>query len=219
MRKNKFMDIITSEEQKYDGQIIKILNESKIKIQECEDIYQPKAVAKYQRQIVKETVDKVNTIRNEFFKQCADKLDAEQAKLNGAGKADTRTNTEKLLDAITLQNKMQLQAMDLKFMDDNELVQLGKETADTVYLKQIKCELLDRSTKLEGTEAQALRLTAKGLTGYTEAVQLDEIKDYFSDMINNPNYLPGVGYGERIAIGSVENFLSKDINLEDISEV
>ena len=212
MRKNKFIDIITEIEKKYDGQIVQLINNSKVKMSECEDIYQPKAVNKYKRQIVKETVDQVESIRQQFFKDVADKLDAEQAKLNGAGKADTRTNTEKLLDAITLQNKMQLTAMDLKFKDTSELINMGKEVADDVILKQIKCELLERSEKMDNkTEAQTLRLTTKSLTGYTDHVQMDEVKDYFQDMINNKDYLPGVEYGTRMAIGNVETYLNKDI--------
>ena len=54
MRKNKFIDIITEIEKKYDGQIVSLINNSKVKMSECEDIYQPKAVNKYKRQIVKE---------------------------------------------------------------------------------------------------------------------------------------------------------------------
>ena len=212
MRNNKYIDIISKAEETYNGKIVDILNNAKVKMSEAEDIYQPKAVAKYQRQIVKQAVDQVESIRQQFFKDVADKLDGEQAKLNGAGKADTRTNTEKLLDAITLQTKMQLTAMDLKFKDTSELINMGKEVADDVILKQIKCELLERSEKMENkTEAQTLRLTTKALIGYTDNVQMEEVKDYFQDMIQNKDYLPGVEYGTRMAIGNVETYLNKDI--------
>ena len=211
MRKNKFIDIITEIEKKYDGQVVDILNNAKVRMSEASDLYQPHAVGKYQRKIVKEAVEQIEAIRQQFFKDVADKLDAEQAKLNGV-KADTRTNTEKLLDAITLQNKMQLTAMDLKFKDTSELINMGKEVADDVILKQIKCELLERSEKMDNkTEAQTLRLTTKALTGYTDNVQMEEVKDYVQDMIQNKDYLPGVEYGTRMAIGNVETYLNKDI--------
>ena len=66
-RNNKFIDIISKEEEKYNGKIVEILNNAKIKMSECEDLYQPKAVSKYQRQIVKQAVDQVETIRQQFF--------------------------------------------------------------------------------------------------------------------------------------------------------
>ena len=40
---------------------------------------------------------------------------------------------------------------------------------------------------------------------------MNEVKDYFQDMINNTDYLPGVEYGLRMAIGNVETYLNKDI--------
>lgn len=213
-KNNKYMDIISAEEKKYEGKIVNLINEAKLKMSEAEDIYQPKAVSKYQRQIVKQTVDQVNTIRDEFLKNVAGQLDAAAAKI-GTSKGPDKSNTEKLLEAIELQNRLQLEAISLKFKDTGELLTLGKETEDTITLKLVKNELLQRSEKMEDkTEAQTLRLTTKSLQGYTETVQINEVKDYFQDLINNKDFLPGVDYGTMLAVGNVEDYLSKDIKID-----
>lgn len=218
MKNNKYINIITEEEKKYEGKIISLINEAKVKMSEAADIYQPRAIAKYQKQIVKDTVNQVNTIRDEFLKNVASKLDAEAAKI-GKTKGPDKSNTEKLLEAIELQNRLQLESMALKFKDTSELITLGKETEDTITLKLVKNELLQRSEKMEDkTEGQALRITTKSLQGYGEATQLEEVKSYFQDLINNKDFLPGVPFGTQAAISNVEEYLTKEITEFEVGE-
>lgn len=217
-RENKYMKILNECEKPYENKIIDILNNAKMEIQRCGDMYNKSAAPKYQREIIKKAVKDVDDIRQAYLRDVADKLDSEAEKLK-ASKSNNKSNAEKLLDEIAELKRIELMKMQYNVLNDQDLIKIGRDTEDNIELTVVKSMLMDRANKITDKEQfevkKDLELNAKTLCGYTLEVQIEEMKQIFAGMIQDNSMLPGVQTGVALAIGSdVEAYLSKGIEIE-----
>ena len=217
-RENKYMKILAECEKPYENKIIDILNNAKMEVQRCGDMYNREAAPKYQREVIKKAVKDVDNIRQAYLRDVADKLDGEAAKLK-VPKSNNKSNAEKLLDSIEELKRIELMKMQYSVLNNQDLIAIGRDTEDNIELTVVKSMLMDRANKITDKEQfevkKDLELNAKTLTGYTAEVQIEEMKQIFSVMIQDNSMLPGIPVGTALAIGSdVEAYLSKGTEIE-----
>ena len=103
---NRYNGLLDPIEKQYEGKIIEILNDARIKLSECDDIYS-KNVNKYKYAVIDEAMNDIGELQTDYVNNCKNVLETERKKLN-ARTPDTRSATEKLLSAINLQNRIKL---------------------------------------------------------------------------------------------------------------
>ena len=215
---NKYLERLQEIDKLYEGQIVDILNKCRIAMSQADDIYLPEKVNKYKVEMIDRARELVDNIRNEYLKKATTDLEQQRAILTQP-KPDTRSTTEKLVDAIDLQNKIQLNTMQLRTKATDELISMGTNQTDSVLVDCIKSELQTRLNSIpdeKSQERQELRSTINTMKPLTELAKLEmaenQIKQsqaYYQEL------LPGVGVGEKLNIGNPRTYLMQDVELKE----
>ena len=191
--RNRYSDIIQENEKPYEGKIIDILNDTKIKLSEAKDIYSLEKVAKYEKKIIEEA-------------------------MTAAQQKPQLTNTEILLQEMKKSNELKINELKIKAMSDEDIIQSCNFNPDELYVLQAKQELNLRAASLgDDPRATQLKDTARSLKHYTEEDEKNIALQEFKSMIANPNLMPGVPFGTKLAIldgGGIENFLLQGTQLQ-----
>lgn len=215
---NKYLERLQEIDKLYEGQIVDILNKCRIAMSQADDIYLPEKVNKYKVEMIDKAMELIDNIRNEYLKKATTDLEQQRAILTQP-KPDTRSTTEKLVDAINLSNKIQLNTLQLRTKSTNELISMGTNQTDSVLVDCIKSELQTRLNSIpdeKSQERQELRSTINNMKPLTELAKLEmaenQIKQsqaYYQEL------LPGVGMGEKLNIGNPRTYLMQDVELKE----
>lgn len=215
---NKYLERLQEIDKLYDGQIVDILNKCRIAMSQADDIYLPEKVNKYKVEMIDKAMELIDNIRNEYLQKATTDLEQQRAILTQP-KPDTRSTTEKLVDAINLSNKIQLNTLQLRTKSTNELISMGTNQTDSVLVDCIKSELQTRLNSIpdeKSQERQELRSTINNMKPLTELAKLEmaenQIKQsqaYYQEL------LPGVGMGEKLNIGNPRTYLMQDVELKE----
>lgn len=215
---NKYLERLQEIDKLYEGQIVDILNKCRIAMSQADDIYLPEKVNKYKVEMIDKAMELIDNIRNEYLKKATTDLEQQRAILTQP-KPDTRSTTEKLVDAINLSNKIQLNTLQLRTKSTNELISMGTNQTDSVLVDCIKSELQTRLNSIpdeKSQEKQELRSTINNMKPLTELAKLEmaenQIKQsqaYYQEL------LPGVGVGEKLNIGNPRTYLMQDVELKE----
>lgn len=215
---NKYLERLQEIDKLYEGQIVDILNKCRIAMSQADDIYLPEKVNKYKVEMIDRAMELVDKIRDEYLQKATTDLEQQRAILTQP-KPDTRSTTEKLVDAIDLQNKIQLNTMQLRTKATDELISMGTNQTDSVLVDCIKSELQTRLNSIpdeKSQERQELRSTINTMKPLTELAKLEmaenQIKQsqaYYQEL------LPGVGVGEKLNIGNPRTYLMQDVELKE----
>ena len=217
---NRYNGLLDPIEKKYEGKIIEILNDARIKLSECDDMYMKEKANKYKLPIIDEAMKAIGEIQNNYVNQANDILEAERAKLNSKP-ADNKTNTEKLLAAINLQNRIKLNEYKYGNMNIQELLAAGAETESEIDLQQIKYIAANKvnAAQMDGTEKQALLTNIRTMTGNTPEMQFKAFESEIKSLdANKQSLLPGVGMADRLIIsgkGGPKGWLLQDIEYQE----
>ena len=168
---NRYNGLLDPIEKKYEGQIVEILNNARIRMSECDDMYS-KNVNKYKYAVIDEAMNDIGEIQTDYVNNCKNVLETERKKLN-ASTPVTRSNTEKLLDAINLQNRLKINDIKYGNMNIDELLDIGAETESELDLQQIKYIALGKlnNSEVSGEEKQALLASIRAMKGNTLEMQ------------------------------------------------
>ena len=216
---NRYNGLLDPIEKKYEGQIVEILNNARIRMSECDDMYS-KNVNKYKYAIIDEAMNDINNIQTDYVNNCKNVLETERAKLNSKP-ADNKTNTEKLLAAINLQNHLKLNEYKYGNMNIDELLDIGTETESELDLEQIKYIAMEKLNQsgVSGDEKQSLLASIRAMTGNTIEKQFKAFEGEIRALeANKQSLLPGVNMSERLLIhkkGGPRGFLFQDIEYEE----
>lgn len=216
---NRYNGLLDPIEKQYEGKIIEILNNTRVRLSECDDMYS-KNVNKYKYAVIDEAMNDIGEIQTDYVNNCKNVLETERKKLN-ASKPDNRSNTEKLLDAINLQNRLKLNDLKYGNMNIQELLAEGAETESEIDLQQIKYIANSKvnAAQMDGTEKQALLTNIRTMTGNTIEMQFKAFEGEIRALeANKSSLLPGVNMSERLLIhkkGGPRNFLLQDIEYEE----
>lgn len=215
---NKYLERLQEIDKLYDGQIVDILNKCRIAMSQADDIYLPEKVNKYKIDMINKAMELIDDIRNEYLQKATTDLEQQRAILTQP-KPDTRSTTEKLVDAINLSNKIQLNTLQLRTKSTNDLISMGTNQTDSVLVDCIKSELQTRLNSIpdeKSQEKQELRSTINTMKPLTELAKLEmaenQIKQsqaYYQEL------LPGVGMGEKLNIGNPRTYLMQDVKLKE----
>lgn len=215
---NKYLERLQEIDKLYEGQIVDILNKCRIAMSQADDIYLPEKVNKYKIDMINKAMELIDNIRNEYLQKATTDLEQQRAILTQP-KPDTRSTTEKLVDAINLSNKIQLNTLQLRTKSTNELISMGTNQTDSVLVDCIKSELQTRLNSIpdeKSQERQELRSTINTMKPLTELAKLEmaenQIKQsqaYYQEL------LPGVGMGEKLNIGNPRTYLMQDVELKE----
>lgn len=215
---NKYLERLQEIDKLYEGQIVDILNKCRIAMSQADDIYLPEKVNKYKIDMINKAMELIDNIRNEYLQKATTDLEQQRAILTQP-KPDTRSTTEKLVDAINLSNKIQLNTLQLRTKSTNELISMGTNQTDSVLVDCIKSELQTRLNSIpdeKSQEKQELRSTINTMKPLTELAKLEmaenQIKQsqaYYQEL------LPGVGMGEKLNIGNPRTYLMQDVELKE----
>lgn len=215
---NKYLERLQEIDKLYEGQIVDIINKCRIAMSQADDVYLPEKVNKYKIEMIDKAMKLIDGIRDEYLQKATTDLTQQRAILTQP-KPDTRNTTEKLLDAINLSNKIQLNTMQLKTKSTNELISMGTNQTDSVLVDCIKSELQTRLNSIpeeKSQERQDLRSTINNMKPLTELAKLEmaenQIKQsqaYYQEL------LPGVGMGEKLNIGNPRTYLMQDVELKE----
>lgn len=217
--RNRYLDIIQENEKPYEGKIIDILNDTKIKLSEAKDIYSAEKVAKYEKKIIEEAMKSVREVQQSYLNSTSDLLDKKQAEIMTALQQKPQlTNTEILLQEMKKSNELKINELKIKAMSDEDIIQSCNFNSNELYVLQAKQELNLRAASLgDDPRATQLKDTARSLKHYTEEDEKNIALQEFKSMIANPNLMPGVPFGTKLAIldgGGIEDFLLKDTQLQ-----
>lgn len=215
---NKYLERLQEIDKLYEGQIVDILNKCRIAMSQADDIYLPEKVNKYKIDMINKAMELIDNIRNEYLQKATTDLEQQRAILTQP-KPDTRSTTEKLVDAINLSNKIQLNTLQLRTKSTNDLISMGTNQTDSVLVDCIKSELQTRLNSIpdeKSQEKQELRSTINTMKPLTELAKLEmaenQIKQsqaYYQEL------LPGVGMGEKLNIGNPRTYLMQDVELKE----
>lgn len=212
---NRYNGLLDPIGKKYEGQIVEILNNARIRMSECDDMYS-KNVNKYKYAVIDEAMNDIGKIQSDYINNCKNVLETERKKLN-ASKPDTRSNTQKLLDAINLQNRIKLNEYKYGNMNIDELLDIGAETESELDLQQIKYIALEKLNQsgVSGEEKQALLTNIRAMTGNTIEMQFQAFEGEIRALeANKQSLLPGVGMADRLIIsgkGGPKGWLLQDV--------
>lgn len=215
---NKYMERLQEIDKLYEGKIINILNNCRIAMNKADDVYLPDKVNKYKMEMIDKAIKLVDGIRDEYLEKATKDLEQQRAILEQP-KPDTRSTTEKLLDAINLSNTLQLTTMQLRTKSTNDLIQMGTNQEDSVLVDCIKSELQTRLNNIpdeKSQERQDLRSTINTMKPLTELAKLELAENQIKH--NRAYYqelLPGVGIGEKLNIGNPRAYLMQDVELKE----
>ena len=185
---------------------------------QADDIYLPEKVNKYKVEMIDRAMELVDNIRNEYLQKATTDLEHQRALLTQP-KPDTRSTTEKLLDAINLSNTIQLNTIQLRTKPTDELIAMGTNQEDSVLVDCIKSELQTRLNSIpeeKSQEKQELRSTINTMKPLTELAKLEIAENQIKQ--NQAYYqelLPGVGVGEKLNIGNPRTYLMQDVELKE----
>lgn len=213
---NRYNGLLDPIEKQYEGKIIEILNNTRVRLSECDDMYVEEKVNKYKLPIIDEAMKAIGEIQNNYVNQANDILEVERKKLN-ASKPDIRSNTEKLLDAINLQNRLKINELKYGNMNIQELLAAGAETESEIDLQQIKYIAANKvnAAQMDGTEKQALLTNIRTMTGNTPEMQFKAFESEIKSLdANKQSLLPGVGMADRLIIsgkGGPKGWLLQDV--------
>lgn len=216
---NRYNGLLDPIEKQYEGKIIEILNNARIRMSECDDMYS-KNVNKYKYAVIDEAMNDIGEIQTDYVNNCKNVLETERKKLNSKP-ADNRSNTEKLLDAINLQNRIKLNEYKYGNMNIDELLDIGTETESELDLEQIKYIAANKvnAAQMDGTEKQALLTNIRAMKGNTLEMQFKAFEGEIRALeANKSSLLPGVNMSERLLIhkkGGPRGFLFQDIEYEE----
>ena len=211
---NRFIQIMNKNEENYLGVIKETLNEAKIKLSEAKDIYIEDRLAKYEEKIIKQAMNDIKAVQQDYLKTTAKLLDNEQYRMNNSHQI-TLSNTEKLLNEIKKSNELKLNELKIKSMTNEDIIQSCVENSSEAYVLQAKTELLNRSNAIDDEKlASELRNTARSLKHFTEQDELNIALNEFETMTADPNLMPGVSLGEKLVIGDIEKFLLRGTKLQ-----
>ena len=212
---NRYNGLLDPIEKQYEGKIIEILNNARIRMSECDDIYS-KNINKYKYPIIDEAMNDIGKIQTDYVNQAKNLLETERKKLNSKP-ADNRSYTERLLDAINLQNRIKLNEYKYGNMNIDELLAEGAETESELDLEQIKYIAANKvnAAQMDGTEKQALLTNIRTMTGNTPEMQFKAFESEIKSLdANKQSLLPGVGMADRLIIsgkGGPKGWLLQDV--------
>ena len=70
---NRYNGILDPIEKKYEGQIVEILNNARIRMSECDDMYS-KNVNKYKYAVIDEAMNDIGEIQKDYVNNCKNVL-------------------------------------------------------------------------------------------------------------------------------------------------
>lgn len=215
---NKYLERLQEIDNLYEGQIVDIINKCRIAMSQADDVYLPEKVNKYKMEMIDKAMVLIDGIRDEYLQKATTDL-AQQRAILQQPKPDTRNTTEKLLDAINLSNKIQLNTMQLRTKSTNDLISMGTNQIDSVLVDCIKSELQTRLNSIpeeKSQERQDLRSTINTMKPLTELAKLEAAENQIKQsQAYYQELLPGVGMGEKLNIGNPRTYLMQDVELKE----
>lgn len=210
---NKYLEDINKIEDDYTGQIVKILNAARMAISEVTDSKLEGNRAKYQLPIVNQAMEQIEAIRNGYFTKAESKIAAYKKALTEE-KPDTRSTSEKLLDAINLSNRIAIEQMKAKALTNDELFQIGGDTMDKTLVQVIKAELSTRAAAMDNDNPDKITLQqgAHRMKAITDNDLIAEAERALAEHSTyREQFLPGTELNEKLTIKNPREFLMQDV--------
>ena len=158
---NRFIKSLEECSKKQSGKIKNIINQARIEIEKCNDIYQPGKARKYQLEISEQAMKMIKSVQNEYLLDCQKVLQKHELELRVED--DTKkemNNVDRLLEEITKMNHIQMTQIQCQSMTTEELFALAKDNNDQVVVDIIKASILGRADITTNDKMQARQLKA-----------------------------------------------------------
>lgn len=217
---NKYWEKAKAVESKYENVLKKLMNECRKQIIEAEDIYNEKALGKKQNEILDKFMKEINNVQAQYVADM-EKMIAHEALMIKAMKEDKpKDNMARLVDALELNNKIQMNQVRMATMNESELFSLMENQQDEVIFNLAKNAIYNLSKDLDnGAE---LRQKARMMNLVTDEGMLNEVAQQVRlDKANQSELLVGMSMADKLHVtkkGNIRAFLSQDIKNIEVKE-
>ena len=217
---NKYWEKAKAVESKYENVLKGLMNECRKQIIEAEDIYNEKALGKKQNEILDKFMKEINKVQSQYVDDM-EKMIAHEALMIKAMKEDKpKDNMARLVDALELNNKIQMNQVRMATMNESELFSLMENQQDEVIFNLAKNAIYNLSKDLDnGAE---LRQKARMMNLVTDEGMLNEVAQQVRlDKANQSELLVGMSMADKLHVtkkGNIRAFLSQDIKNIEVRE-
>ena len=217
---NKYFEKAKAVEAKYENVLKKLMNECRKQIIEAEDVYNEKALGKKQNEILDKFMKEINNVQAQYVADM-EKMIAHEALMIKAMKEDKpKDNMARLVDALELNNKIQMNQVRMATMNESELFSLMENQQDEVIFNLAKNAIYNLSKDLDnGAE---LRQKARLMNLVTDEGMLNEVAQQVRlDKANQSELLVGMSMADKLHVtkkGNIRAFLSQDIKNIEVKE-
>ena len=217
---NKYFEKAKAVEAKYENVLKKLMNECRKQIIEAEDVYNEKALGKKQNEILDKFMKEINKVQSQYVDDM-EKMIAHEALMIKAMKEDKpKDNMARLVDALELNNKIQMNQVRMATMNESELFSLMENQQDEVIFNLAKNAIYNLSKDLDnGAE---LRQKARLMNLVTDEGMLNEVAQQVRlDKANQSELLVGMSMADKLRVtkkGNIRAFLSQDIKNIEVKE-
>lgn len=217
---NKYWEKAKAVESKYENVLKNLMNECRKQIIEAEDIYNEKALGKKQNEILDKFMKEINKVQAQYVDDM-EKMIAHEALMIKATKEDKpKDNMARLVDALELNNKIQMNQVRMATMNESELFSLMENQQDEVIFNLAKNAIYNLSKDLDnGAE---LRQKARLMNLVTDEGMLNEVAQQVRlDKANQSELLVGMSMADKLHVtkkGNIRAFLSQDIKNIEVKE-
>lgn len=217
---NKYWEKAKAVESKYENVLKNLMNECRKQIIEAEDIYNEKALGKKQNEILDKFMKEINKVQAQYVDDM-EKMIAHEALMIKAMKEDKpKDNMARLVDALELNNKIQMNQVRMATMNESELFSLMENQQDEVIFNLAKNAIYNLSKDLDnGAE---LRQKARMMNLVTDEGMLNEVAQQVRlDKANQSELLVGMSMADKLHVtkkGNIRAFLSQDIKNIEVRE-
>ena len=217
---NKYWEKAKAVESKYENVLKKLMNECRKQIIEAEDVYNEKALGKKQNEILDKFMKEINKVQSQYVDDMEKMIAHEALMIKAIKEEKPKDNMARLVEALELNNKIQLNQVRMATMNESELFSLMENQQDEVIFNLAKNAIYNLSKDLDnGAE---LRQKARLMNLVTDEGMLNEVAQQVRlDKANQSELLVGMSMADKLHVtkkGNIRAFLSQDIKNIEVKE-